>query len=453
MMIELYKQFSRSIAWNALESVSYQLLLLGHQIMLFKITHTPLYGFIGALFSVTYLVVTLTNFGLDISLSPFITIINKSKRTFKRILFKQLLIEYALLLFLVCLAFIGKSVLSNFSWAKVLNLDMSMVFLLIALIFFEGAKKTLRMILQLAFLNNKTAVIEIITIVSYVSIVWIGYFSGFEISLGLVFIPMVVLSALSSCFLLYYVMRYYQQLPDHDVQLHHSLDKRILSSRFFNFLNQVSHMAFSSNFLVPFFAMLFGLEQAGILKLISAVSHCITTIIQKVFGISSAQLLSHLKDNQLTDKQEAFWQITSQLNQVLYGIIIFLAINIGTLLKLTAWSGNHVTVTLAYLFLIISFSENFFIAYEKFYIAEEKANYLFSFNIIVMSLMSFIIWQSVNFYSTSILLAIIIVRIFAFSCISIISFYHWKIRPALKVEPEYVLWSFVIAFAFYVFMQ
>lgn len=453
MLIDLYRQFSRSIAWNALESISYQMLLLGHQIALFKINTSANYGLIGSLFSLTYLVVTVTNFGLDITLSPFFTIISQSKKNFKKIITQQLLLEYCILSLLIAGAIIAKSILPK-SWKVAQHLDINMIILLIALICFEGAKKTLRMLLQLAFLNHKTAIIEITTIISYISMVWFGYFSGYPISLELVFVPMLIVSIASSLVLAFCIYRYYQKLPDHSpTQLPENLGKRILKSRFYNFLNQASHMAFSSNFLVPFFALQFGLAQAGLLKLVSAITHCITIILQKVFGLSSSLLLSHLKNNDLHTKQEAFLTITNRLNQTLYGIIIFLMINFGTLLNLSSVSNNNLTLTLAYLFLIISFSENFFLAYEKFYIAEEKADHLFFFNCLVMLLLGIVIWQVPYFSQLTILLSIIGIRIFAFSCISMISFYRWNIKPALKIQPLYFAWSLIISVAFYIVMQ
>ena len=441
MIIELYRQFSRSIAWNALESISYQLLLLCHQIALFKMSSSATYGLIGSLFSLTSLIVTITNFGLDITLSPFYKLLTQSKQKFRTILIQQLLLEYALLGVLIISGLIAKSLLPQ-SWG-IHQLTINMILLLILLICFEGAKKTLRMLLQLGFLNHTTAIVEIITIISYISLVWLGYFIGFPITLELVFIPMLLVSIVSTLILSLYVYSYYKSLPNHSsLDIPSDLGGRIFRSRFFNFLNQISHMVFSSNFLVPFFALQFGLAQAGLLKLVSAITHCITVILQKVFGLSSSLLLSHLKNDDLATKQHAFLTITNRLNQVLYGIIIFLIFNFETLLNLSSFSGSNLTFTLAYLFLIISFSENFFIAYEKFYIAEEKAEHLFFFNLLVMGALGTIIWFSIYFSQMTILLSIIAIRICAFSCISIISLYRWNIKPALKIQPLYFAWSF-----------
>lgn len=448
-MVDLYRHVTRSIKWNALEAMSYQFLLLAHQVALFSVTDHGTYGLIGSLFSISYLIVMITNFGFDVTLGPFFSMLTKSRQHFKKIFFIQLLPEY----FIVSMLFIvGLIIQMNFFPMMIPDSHFGIFIypILGLLVLFESAKKTFRMILQLAFLTHKTTIIEIATIISYTGIVWCGYLLGFPISLNLVFLPMLITSAISTCILGLWVHEYFQTLPDSTASsITTTLQLRILKSRFFNFLNQASHMIFSSNFLVPFFALFFGFNRAGVLKLVSSITHCITIILQKVFGLSSALLLSHIKDMQLATKQQAFLFITNRLNQVLYGIIIFLCINYGTLLSLSAAPHAHSTVTIAYLFLILSFSESFFIAYEKFYITEEKSDHLFIFNLLVIGLLSIVIWHASNFSQLGMLLAIMAIRIIAFSCISAASFYHWQIRPALKPQPLYIASALVISCAFY----
>jgi hypothetical protein len=446
-MVEFYKHFAKSIRWNTFESLSYQALLLAHQLMLFSVTDYATYGLIGTLFSITYLIVMFTNFGFDVSLTPFFTLASTSKNNFKHIVGIQLIPEYIFLSAIFLSTIIAKSYINHLLPAQC---DTSLLITIGCLIIFEGAKKTLRMLLQLAYLNHTTAIIEVATIITYTSIIWCSFGLGYPITPHLVFMPMLFVSAVSTLILGYFVYQYFSTLPnDQPESLPITIQWRILRNRFFNFLNQASHMAFSSNFLVPCFALLFGLNQAGVLKLMSAIAHCITIVVQKVFGISSSILLSRIKDMDAQTKQHAFSMISHKINQVLYAIIIFFIINCSTIMRLNSIPTLNLTWLVAYLFLIISFSENFFLAYEKFYIAHEKANHLFLFNIIVMGALA-ITLTMINYVSPiSLLLTIITIRILAFCSISLLSFYRWHIKPSFRIQPLPFMCALAISIAFF----
>jgi len=453
MMINLYKQYSKSLRWNTFESIFYQILLLCHQFALFFVTDRAIFGLIGTLFSITYLLVMITNFGLDVSLGAFFTQAIESKKHFKKIILFQLIPEYCLLLIG------GIFLLAIYPFISALNLPFKLnietLSLLGLLIVFEGTKKTLRSILQLGFHSKKTAWIEVVTIMSYISMVWSTYFLGYAINLTLIFLPLLIVSFISSLALLVCIYEYYTQLPNSSpAPLPTSaLQWRILKNRFFNFLNQASHSLFSSNFLVPFFALTFGLAHAGILKLTASIAHCISTIVQKIFGISGTILFAHLKGNPLEDRQQAFFTISNKLNQVLYGFVLFFAINYSIIVRAHILPETSTILTLAYLFLIIIFSENFFIAYEKFYITHEKAGQLFFFNLIIMSAIGLLLSQVHTFSHLSLMLAIIALRLVAFAGIIFFSFYQWRIKPSLSIQPSYFISSFVASIAFFMLMR
>lgn len=448
-MVEIHKHFRQSIAWNALESILYQALFLGHQVLLFKTIDPATYGLISTVFSITFLLATITNFGFDASISPFFTIAIQSKQNFKNFFFMQLIPECIILLAL------GTAIIGNHlfftPWITLLQpIDTTFFVIIGSLIFFEGAKKTLRMILQLAFLNHKTALVEIATIITYIGLVWTSYAMGLAINLYLALIPMLIVSILSSACLFIFVYRYYKELPDATSnQSPISLQWRILHSRFFNFLNQISHMVFSSNFLVPFFAISFGFNQAGFLKLIATIAHSISTILQKIFGISSNIVLSHLKNTTTKIKQDAFLMITNRLNQVLYGIIIFFIINHKTIIQSGEFPINGVTWIIAYLFLLVIFSENFFIAYEKLFITHERTDYLCLFNLGIMGIIFYTMTHSHHFSMSALLLIIIAIRIISFLLLGIFSYYQWRIRPSIGIQPKYLIGSLIISVAFF----
>lgn len=452
-MVDLYKHYSRSLAWNTFESLFYQLLLLAHQCVLFSITERTTFGLIGTIFSTTYLLVMVTNFGLDVSISAFFTQAIQSKKHFKKIVFFQLIPEYCLLLVIGMIGLLLAPLLTRFTIP--LQLDMSSLALIGCLIVFEGSKKTLRSLLQLGFHSRKTACVEVATIIGYISMVWIGYFMGYPISIMLVFLPLLIVSALSSLALLFFLIRYYQQLPDTSSSPlpTSALQWRIMRNRFFNFLNQATHSLFSSNFLVPFFAMTFGLAYAGVLKLTASIAHCITSIVQKIFGISGTILLAHLKESSIEQRQQAFLLISHRLNQVLYGFILFFAINYSVIVRARALPETTSILTFAYLFMIIIFSENFFLAYEKFYITQEKADHLFFFNLGIMATIGMLLSQAHNFSHISLMLAVIAVRLIAFFTVIFFSFYQWRIKPALTIQPSYFISSLIASLTFFIYMR
>ena len=433
--MELNRLFTRSLAWNALEAICYQGLLLTHQLLLFHSVERSAYGLIGSLFSFAYLSVMVINLGFDISLAPFFQTATRSKQNFKKIFFVQLIPEYCLIGILSMLLLLLKGFIP-IEWGSRYQLGSLVVGCLLLIAVFESIKKTLRAILQLSFINKKTTVIEIATIIGYIGMVWGCHALGAPLSLPVIFIPMVITSAACCIALSWQVGTLYRQLPESSNEtVSTTLQLRILKNRFFNFLNQASHMVFSSNFLVPFFALQFGLNQAGILKLVSTIVYCVTIILQKVFGISSASVLSHIKESSLDNKRATFTVISNRLNHALIIIATFFLLNFNTIIGWSAQVSNPHTWHLLYLFFIISFSESLFIAYEKFYITEEKADHLFAFNLLVMGLMGFVLYHAQSIAPLALLCAIITIRIAAFVGLSALSFYHWQLRPSYGINP------------------
>lgn len=448
--MHVYKLFTRSLAWNTLEAVFYQGLLLAHQLFLFQSVDRSMYGLIGSLFSLTYLIVTLINFGFDVSLAPFFKIACTSRQSFRKIFMIQLIPEYLLIVTFFGLFVLGFHYISP-EWTIRYQLTLSLATGLMLLALLESAKKTFRAILHLSFLNHKTAFVEVATIMSYIGLVWGYHFLGHPFSLGLIFMPMIITSGISCMVLGWHTKQLYNKLPNVPLEKPHALlQVRILKNRFFNFLNQISHVLFSSNFLVPFFAMQFGLQQAGILKLVSTIVYCITVILQKVFGISSASMLAHIKEESMDNKRTAFSLMSNHLNQALFMITIFFILNFNTLINWSAHISNQQTWYLLYLFFIISFSENFFIAYEKFYIAEEKTSYLFVFNALVMCAMGCIFYYADHIQPLTLLVAVIGIRLLSFIGLSILSFYHWQLRSSYTMNPWLTAGSIVFSSLFFI---
>ena len=420
-----------------------------HQFMLFRLSDYRTYGLIGATFSLVYLSVIITDLGLEPSISPFFSTVTKNKHAFKKFILMHLIPNIVAVFTLTGIAFALKAYVTGNDSALVQQMSSPLLVLLGALVLSENIKKSLRTLLHLAFLNRTVAFIEVSTIVSYVACVWTLYMFGATISLPLIFAPMLAISALSNFVMAFFLYRFQKTLADEKTVALEPIKKRVIKSRLFNYLNQLSHQFFSSNFLVPFFAFQFGLANAGIFKLVSHTAHCITGALRKIFGLSSDAILAHTKTMTLETKRAVFLRVTQRLHHALYGIIIFFAINHGKMLQQGIGGGTLPGGPLVYLFLIICLSENFFIIYEKFYITQERTERLFAFNLLTMLLTYMVIQQTTTFSQLGALLALITVRVSMFALLSLTSFYTWRIKPQWRLQPRYLAAALCVSLSFF----
>ncbi len=436
MLNAVYAKFIRGLRWNALESIWYQVALAGHQLMLFSLTPTSTFGFIGTVFSTLYLILTVTNFGLDSSLGTFFSSISSSKQAFRRIVLPQLLPE----LFILCVLALLFIALRSFLIPHVpatMHLDNLLVGALSMLLLSEGLKKTFKTLLQLAFYNTVTATIEIITITIYVGTVWTIYSSGYPITLELIFFPMLITSCINTAVLAGAVYLWYATLPEVSANPVPPLAGRILQNRFFNYVTHLSHTLFSGNFLVPLFAVQCGLASAGIFKLVSTIAYTLSCILQKIFGLTTEALLAHVKPLHLDHKQDAFKKITYYLYPAVYTVLFCVCLNASKIVTF-AGASAHSTLPLIILFFMIHFSEYFFMAYEKFFIIEEKNKYLFIINVGIIALMYVALSHAHTVSAFTILSTLLGVRILAFVVISSLAFYRWQLVPGWRIQPQYL---------------
>ena len=437
--MSIYKKFSSSLKWNTIEALIYKFLLVGHQVMLFRATAPATYGLIGTLFASVFLLVAIANLGLDNTIGPFFMRITASKKKFKDFSQAHFLPNF-LLIGLICLSaglFLPSTVPS------------SIVVLLALLTFSEAMKKTLRILLQNAFLAKKTTLIELATISSYVGLVWGGHLSGLPISLPLIFIPMLITSLASCLVLIFFTYQFYSQLPDQIIEESQIKKTSMIKTRGLTWLHDLSHLIFSGNFLIPLFAFRFGLAQAGLLKFIGNICYGITTIIQKIFGFSGGALLANLKHEKLAARQAAFITITNKVHHVLFGAVVFLSINYKKLLNLnTTASTADYQFFLILLFITLMLSESFFISYEKLYLNEERSDLLLLFNLVPILLLA-----ALNVFALLppllLLSSLVSIRVVSFSCIRLASWYQWHMRPSLKIEPLYLVGALAFSIGFF----
>ncbi len=444
-----YHTFKQGLRWNTLEGIWYQVALAVHNIFLFNVIGQAQYGLVGTVFSVLYLLITLINFGLDSSLGPFFTALCQSKQACKRILAPQLVPEFLFFIITACSLYLITPLIAV-RFPSFGSVEPFLLPCLGILIICEGIKKTFRTILQLAFWNQVTTTIEIATISCYISFVWFLYGLGYKISLITLFLPMLLTSVISSLVLAWYVHAWYLTLPESNQPTEYlSLWWRIIKSRFFTYIIQLGHVFFSGNFLVPFFALHFGLEQAGVFKLMCSIAYALTIILQKIFGLSTEALFAHVKDMHIETKRSAFKIITRHLFPLLYIILLFMCINGKKIALLNSTPNLTVSAILIVLFFVTHFSEHFFMVYEKFFIVEEKAHYLAAFHVVMISLIYGTFWWTASLSPLITLTSILFIRILAFACISTASFFLWQITPAWRIHSSYIITSATASLVFF----
>lgn len=401
------------------------------------------------LFALIYLTITVTNFGLDLSIAPFFSQITACKTNFKRYFLRQLLVQIGIYLISAGIAIFILSILIPFK--QIVSLDWLLLFIIASLIITEGIKKIARIILQIAFFTSITALVEIFYIISYIICFWSYYTFKQTISLYTIFFPMLILSCSATIFLALTIYRFYCTLPSKAASNNIALSwKQIGKNRVVNYGYQITKLIFTSNFLIPFFAFSFGLSMAALLELVVAFTQFITVIIQKVFGITGQALLSQMKHKDLKEKQHAFALVSNILYPLLYTIIIGAFITYKPLCAYTLPSQVHNSSLTALLFFLLLFCENFIILYEKWFIVEEKTVYLIALNG-SLAILFYVIPRMLQTTSISALLTLLIIlRLVSYSVLGIISSYKWQLTVPLK--HHYVRYVLVIALGLYLLL-
>jgi len=448
MLDHLYSKFIQSTFWNSLESIVYHVLLLSHHIALFHVLSYDQFGVIGTTFASIYLIITLADVGLHLSLPAVFKELSSHQVMARNVLFKQALASY-IILSIFCM-FIYY--LPTLAWLPTTITPITLL-LINSIIITEYTKKLARSVLQLAFFNRQIALIELITITSYIITIWSLYMIGVTLTLNSILAPMLITSVISTICLLIYVMQWYHQLPQlkgepSDQSL---LNNNMLRNRLFIYGNQLGATLFSSNFLVPLMASYTSISQAGIFKFISMIFHYISIILHAIFGISSSALFASSKDQNLDTKRILFSHSTGHLYHAMCSIGIFITINYKVLFSLSSLNTFEYSIFFAMLFVGIRIIENLLITYEKFYITEERSEFILFLNLLIMGI-TYIFTYTLPIVSSflSFIILLITMRSIMLLIVGSYSFYMWKLRPLTTVHPLYFLSSLVVSLVFFI---
>lgn len=407
----------QSIAWNTLEAVCYQVMLLGHQLSLYKMLDTQQFGLVGMLFATTYFFAAIISGGFDAAITPFFSQALLSKQAF-RIIITRSFVNHCLLMIAVCASIIAFSFFS-YPIFVLAHIPAHLLGVVGLLALNEGIHKLLKTIAQLAFRAKHVAFIELATLFCYTGSVWGAYVSGISLSLELIFTPMLVTSLAATITYVLLLWNGYASLPEDSNFLFINYSG-LYRSRIMNFFNQMGHTFFSSNFLVPWIATHVGLAQAGVFKLISHICYFITPLLQRIFGFSSQALFAHIRDVQLHDRIAIMTNIHNKLMFAVYGVVLFLAFNMKTIIGINEPITEKVPLASLILFMILLISENLVIVYEKFCVAEQKVHYLIYYTLFSCACLYIFINLQLTNSIPMLLTGLIVIRLCSFAIIALL---------------------------------
>lgn len=447
-----YTQFLASIRWNSLEALIYQALLIANQALLFYILDSSAYGLVGILFSLVYLVVAITNMGLDLSLGPLFSSLNRDQITVKRILLPHLLLQPCI----ITLVIIGGLILYITGSTHLIpnshSLSSALYVILTLLMYTESIKKTLRVLLHLIFLSRITALLEIATIALYVGFITLSYLLGWQLTPIAIFAPLLILSSIGTAILSIVAYRWYATLPKKNGVYYNELNHRMIKNRMWNYGIQLGHALFSGNFLISLFGIQFGLAQAGVAKFANSIAHGIATIARKIFDTTSGSYLSHVKEQDTHSKHAVFATISTHINQLLYSIILGMCIIGPRLWQLQTTASIQASILIILLGAVHIF-ELFYMAYEKFFINEEKSLYLIISYGIPTALVGMVYWLSPSLSIYALLIILLLARILTFIILSTLSLFLWNLRPTLHAKPKYLAYSLLASLTILFFIS
>jgi O-antigen/teichoic acid export membrane protein len=441
-MNRIFRQFKRGVCWNTAEAVTYQIIVLTHQLCLYAAIGNERFGFAGAIFSLIYLSLTVGLLGLDAIIPPFFLTFTTSKHLFKRYFLSQLFAQiFFLSLLPMALWLIHEPITHIFKYYLGCCPFNQHEWITIGIIVvLEGIKKILRVFAQTAFYNKATTIIEITGLLTYVSILWIAHALGAPLQPSIVFGPFIIQSSISVIALSIVTYHIYKRLPEHSPSSTGPyIINRIIHARCATYTNQLTHSLFTGNFLINFFAFTAGLANAGILKLANTIATFVTVILERAFGFTSAALLAQLKRSRDSIKHKAFTDASRLLFLTIIAASIVILIVARPLITLTSQLPTTPAWLAFYCFLALMLFESALITYERLFIVEGKAIYLTIINTCAAILLyGSIIYAPITTIIEQ-LITMLAARLCVFAIITSLAHHLWHVSINLRFSPWLIL--------------
>jgi hypothetical protein len=387
----MYKTFIQSFTFNFSAAFLYKISLLSHQILLYTIIDKNLYGHQNSLFAALYTLIALTNFGFDETLLPFFSMYSQSQKQCKQVLIYGYI--HVITIMAIAAALYCFAIYSSEEFLHILYHDCNknMTFVFIGLFFFESLKKSLIIIMQLAFLYKKIAYMQTLSLFVYIGSIWFFYATCGYISLIALFAPMFITSSCEVLYMLYECVQFYQQLPE-EPKIANIPFKVLFLQRFYNYINQIVKFMYSSNSMTLYFAYTIGFAQAATIKFFTNIITLLYTCIAKSIGATSTAIFAASKEENISqtfkDVTYRYFQLIMIISAVLLTIISY------------AYHTAMITPIMVYyilLFFLITSLEHIAITYEQMMIIQGQSSRLAIINSIALTLVAstaYIYWYT-----------------------------------------------------------
>lgn len=429
----MYKKFISALTWNSINLFVYKIILLVHQIVLFYVIPHDLYGVSGTLFAALYLLIGCTNFGFEYSLFTCFKQYSKDKEGFKQLVL-QCLLKIVCTILVACII---SQILHTTPSAQTVSLfwyqiPKQIISYLLIIFVAESIRKYVETIAQLAFLNKQITIIQVTMIICYVTLVWSSYFIHGMITLGSIFIPMIITSCTETLWILTILYQWHKTLPttmqDHQKPL---CIKNRAKEQLFNYINQLSKNLFSPNFLMVLIASQVGMPKTANIRLYTNIITLLYMFFNRSVAIPSGALFSSITQQSFDKTKKLFLTITNSYIQLLYFLAIIIAAT--TVPQILKHQPESQTISIVLLFILAGFIEYITITYEKLYIVHHKTHQLALIN--VCSAIAFIsaIFK-LPLSSSLFLLPMCCIRILTAYLIGLYAYRKWDILPTLMIS-------------------
>lgn len=398
------EDFFKNTLWSLLDTVAVQAILIIHNIFLQKLIGLNFHGLLSSILGVFYILIIIANFGLDYTLPFFINLYAKDKKNLIRFLKITASSQAALVLTLALLATFLLILFNKFE-----ILDNITILIISATFILESLRKTLRTFLQLVLSSKITALTEATVTYIYIAILWICYLLNFNITIKYCFILLFLASLVQNILLAYAFYKYYLSIPDNthnsDSRLNYDLDNKMLQTRAYNMLTQLSSQSFNSNFLIPIFSLYLSLDKVSNLKLCFSIVQFIGLIIIKNLSVFLNTLFLY--------KREYYEKLYQKISKLIYYILCFVMLFLII---------NSINTSFNFIIFLTVFIEPFLVFYEKIFILEKQSIYIAILNLISILSGIFLIYNYKQDYFDlyRLITYIFVIRIFNMIALSLI---------------------------------
>lgn len=401
-MHHVLTHFSYLIKWNFFESAYYQLIVLIHYTILHHVIDAQLFAQMGSLFSLIYLTRTIVEGGIEATITSHFHEI-QSKIAVRSMLFEHVILP-SLLLYPMGLCITG-----YIFYAVLQSVSFTVLCITALQVIIELCKRIVKLVLGLILKNKEVAIIEGISVSTYIIFFWILY-ARYSISLEICFGLYLCTTIITTIALAMRVWKWYAQLPE---------DNAIIltvwqTHRMYVYASQLMGMIFSGNFIVPLLASRCKTADAGLFYLAHTITYSINKVFRHTFGYSTQTMFVWLKDT----LQETHSFIHSMSMRIYAAMSSLMVIgSIAYAIHLFGRTENWHTFSIIMLFFLLEISENLFLVFEQICITHDGGFYLFMVSIGTIIITGCVLWYAALYSTIILFLALLIIRCIKFGII------------------------------------